>query len=220
MNICDAPLPREFYLSDTLSAARRLLGKILIHDTDAGRAAGVIVETEAYMGRSDAACHTFGMDSPKAGHRTEAMFFEGGHAYVYLIYGMYCCFNVVTGPEGIAEAVLIRALEPVEGLDLMLARRRLQQSDGCERKLCSGPGKLCRALDITRAENGLDLTNGPLRIVEGVSADDMQVAVTPRVNVDYAGADALLPYRFVVKDSPFLSVRGPRRRSSRSAEAL
>ena len=204
-----ATLPGEFYLSDTTVVARSLLGHVLIHDTEDGRAAGVIVETEAYLGKTDAACHTFGMDSPRPGHRTEAMFMEGGHAYVYLIYGMYCCFNVVTGREGVAEAVLVRALEPVEGLDLMAARRGITPGKNYERKLCSGPGKLCRALNITRAENGLDLTSSPLRIAAGVPVPDGRVAVTPRINVAYAGDDAFLPYRFVVKDSPFLSCKPP-----------
>ncbi|MBQ9564658.1 MAG: DNA-3-methyladenine glycosylase [Synergistaceae bacterium] len=219
----DPPLPREFYLGDTKAVARALLGCLLVRDsaprgglpTDPrggfpageGRAAGIIVETEAYLGKTDAACHSVGLDAPKPGHRTEAMFREGGRAYVYLIYGMYCCFNVVTRPEGIAEAVLIRALEPVEGLSLMRERRGLSSDKGYEKKLCSGPGKLCQALDITRADNGTDLTGGPLRILRGTPVPDSRVAATPRINVDYAGADALLPYRFVVKDSPFLSVR-------------
>lgn len=194
-------LPRKFYLGDTVATARALLGQVLVHETGEGRTAGVIVETEAYKGRTDAACHSVKFDAPKPGHRTEVMFRAGGRAYVYLIYGMYCCFNVVTGPEGIAEAVLIRALEPIEGLDVMRARRRVEK----DRQLCSGPGKLCQALGITRAENGLDLTSGPLRILRGKPVPDSEVAVTPRINVDYAGADALLPYRFIVKDSRFLS---------------
>ena len=194
-------LPRRFYLADTLVAARGLLGQVLVHETGEGRTAGIIVETEAYKGRSDAACHSCKLDAPKPGHRTEVMFRAGGCAYVYLIYGMYCCFNVVTGPEGIAEAVLIRALEPIEGLGVMRARRHVEK----DRQLCSGPGKLCQALGITQAENGLDLTSSPLKILRGKPVPDSEVAVTPRINVDYAGEDALLPYRFIVKDSCFLS---------------
>ncbi|MCR5347267.1 MAG: DNA-3-methyladenine glycosylase [Fretibacterium sp.] len=194
-------LPQNFYLADTAAVARKLLGQVLVHESAGGRAAGIIVETEAYKGRTDAACHSAGLDAPRPGHRTEVMFRAGGCAYVYLIYGMYCCFNVVTRPAGVAEAVLIRALEPTEGLDVMRTRRRVEG----ERQLCSGPGKLCQALGITRAENGFDLTSGPLRILRGKAVPDSKVAVTPRINVDYAGADALLPYRFVVKDSRFLS---------------
>ncbi len=200
------PLPRSFYLTDTVAVARELLGQVLVHESGEGRTAGVIVETEAYRGRTDAACHSCKLDAPRPGHRTEVMFRAGGCAYVYLIYGMYCCFNVVTGPEGVAEAVLIRALEPIEGLGVMRTRRGVEG----ERQLCSGPGKLCQALGITRGENGLDLTSGPLRILRGKSVPDSEIAVTPRINVDYAGADALLPYRFIVKDSHFLSTRKAR----------
>ena len=196
-------LPSAFCRKDAVRAARGLLGCVLVHETAEGPASGVIVETEAYAGRTDAACHSFGMDAPRPGPRTEVMFRAGGCAYVYLIYGMYCCFNVVTGPEGSPEAVLVRALAPTDGLELM--RRRRGVSD--ERRLCTGPGKLCQALGITRAENGLLLTGGPLRIEAGAPVPDAGVAVTPRINVDYAGPDALLPYRFVVRDSSFLSTR-------------
>lgn len=204
-------LPQSFYLRDTAEIARSLLGCVLTRESPEGTASGIIVETEAYVGRYDAACHSFGMECAKPGHRTEAMFREGGTAYVYLIYGMYCCFNAVTAAEGRAEAVLVRALEPVEGAALMASRRR---TDGV-RKLCSGPGKLCQALGITREDNCASLTEGHLRILNGEPIPDSRVEATPRINVDYAGADALLPLRFIVRDSDFLSVKPRSRTPSR-----
>lgn len=196
-------LPPEFCQRDAVTVARALLGQVLVRDSDEGRTAGVIVETEAYAGKGDAACHAAKIDAPPAGHRTEVMFRPGGCAYVYLIYGMYCCFNVVTGSAGSGEAVLIRALAPTEGLELMGSRR----GTAAPHKLCSGPGKLCQALNITRADNGVDLARGVLRLLRGESIPDEGVAVTQRINVDYAGADAKLPYRFVLRGSPFLSTR-------------
>lgn len=197
------PLPRAFYLRGSVQVARDLLGRLLVHDLPEGLAAGVIVETEAYAGPTDAACHAFGLTEVRPGHRTEVMFRRGGHAYVYLIYGMYHCFNVVTGPEGFPEAVLIRALEPLSGVEFMERRRRTTDA----RKWCSGPGKLCQALCIAREQNGMDLTGGTLFLAEGNAVPDARVAATPRINVDYAGEAAGHPYRFVVKDSPFLSTR-------------
>ncbi|RRD65839.1 DNA-3-methyladenine glycosylase [Fretibacterium sp. OH1220_COT-178] len=197
------PLPRSLYLSGAVRVARELLGKALVHDSAEGPASGIIVETEAYAGPSDAACHAFGLVSARPGHRTEAMFRVGGHAYIYLIYGMHHCFNVVSGPEDVPEAVLIRALEPLFGLELMERRRGTKD----RRKLCSGPGKLCQALGISRDQNGRDLTEGALFVAEGRRIPDSSVAATPRINVDYSGEAAGYPYRFVVEDSPFLSTR-------------
>ena len=199
------PLSRAFYQRPALTVARELLGKTLVCFDAAGRGptGGIIVETEAYTGREDAACHSYKLDSPPPGHRTTVMFGPGGCAYVYLIYGMYCCFNVVTGlREGkSAEAVLVRALEPVLGVDLMAERRRTRDV----KKLCSGPGKLCMALAIDRKNNGEPLDGEKLLIAEGPALDD--VLATPRINVGYAGAAAELPFRFVVPNSPFLSTR-------------
>ena len=171
-----SPLPRSFCLRGAVETARALLGKVLIHRASEGTAGGIIVETEAYAGPTDAACHAFGIPAARPGHRTEVMFRAGGYAYVYLIYGMYHCFNVVAGPEGFPEAVLIRALEPRFGLGLMRKRRT-------------------------------DLTSGTLFLAEGESIPDARVAATPRINVDYSGEAAGYPYRFAVKDSPFLSTR-------------
>lgn len=190
---------KSFYLQDTVEAARQLLGKLLVHRTPEGAAGGMIVETEAYVGAVDKACHTYNGISP----RTEIMFAEGGVAYVYLIYGMYHCFNAVTGPAGEGDAVLIRALEPVFGLDLM--RRRRGQRD--LRKLCSGPGKLCQALAIGKPQYGLDLTGEELFIADFRTIPEELVARGPRINVDYAEEAVDFPWRFLVRDSKYVSRR-------------
>ena len=190
---------KSFYLQDTVEAARQLLGKLLVHRTPEGAAGGMIVETEAYVGAVDKACHTYNGISP----RTEIMFAEGGVAFVYLIYGMYHCFNAVTGPAGEGDAVLIRALEPVFGLDLM--RRRRGQRD--LRKLCSGPGKLCQALAIGKPQYGLDLTGEELFIADFRTIPEELVARGPRINVDYAEEAVDFPWRFRVRDSKYVSRR-------------
>ena len=135
-------LSREFYLGDTVDIAQRLIGCTLVSVTEAGITSGRIVETEAYLGTEDTAAHASKGD-PKG--RTRILFGEGGYAYVYLIYGMYNCLNFATGPAGKPECVLIRALEPVDGLDIMAKRRKTDKPAA----LCSGPGKLCMALGIT-----------------------------------------------------------------------
>lgn len=184
-------------------AAPLLLGKLLCRRTEEGLTAGMIVETEAYCGAEDDAAHSFG-GRPTA--RTAAMFGPPGRAYVFRIYGMHCCFNVVTAPEGQPQAVLIRALEPVEGLALMAERRGT--SDPLQ--LCSGPGKLCRALDIGMAQYGLALDSEELFLAEYRDFSPGEISISPRVNVDYAEAWRDAPLRFFLKDSPYVS-RVPRR---------
>jgi DNA-3-methyladenine glycosylase len=199
------PLPRSFYLQPTLTVARRLLGKVLVHSTPAGLASGRIVETEAYRGPADRAAHSRG------GHRSprnEVMYGPPGHAYVYFVYGMHHCVNVVTQPVGVPEAVLIRALEPLAGIELMRMRRAL--ADGPAWRLCRGPGALCRALGINRATNGADLVRGALRVLDAPAVAPALVARTPRIGVDYAGLDATRPWRFVVRDNPAASGRAIR----------
>jgi len=189
-------LPRTFYHRDTLMVARELLGKKLVHDFQGQRLAGRIIETEAYIGRSDTACHA----ARGRTKRNAVMFGPPGHAYVYFIYGMYHCLNVVTEEEGFAAAVLIRALEPLEGLAVMRERRR-NRSD---RALTSGPGKLCQALAIDRRLNGADLcADGPLYIEEGEIAGE--IATGPRIGIRAAPEDMAAPWRFYVSDSPFVS---------------
>ena len=188
-----------FFRQDTVELARKLLGMLLVHRTAEGVAAGMIVETEAYVGAVDKACHAYQNRS----ERTEIMYHNGGVAYVYFIYGMHYCFNVVTGPEGEGNAVLIRALEPVIGLELMRKRRRMNQL----RNLCSGPGKVCQALAITKNEYGLDLcaADSPLRLIRYRHISDAQSVATPRINVAYAEEAAAWPWRFYVKDNLFVS---------------
>jgi DNA-3-methyladenine glycosylase len=203
IDVTRGALPRDFYLGDAETVARGLLGAILVKKSAEGTASGVIAETEAYAGHDDAACHSFKHHAPPPGHRTRVMFGDGGYAYVYFIYGMHHCFNVTANVAGKPEAVLIRALEPADGIDLMRARRNAQDV----KNLCRGPGKLCQALGITRDDYGRDLCGDELFILEGKPVPDEAVSATPRVNVDYAGEASAYPYRFVTKDSKFLSTR-------------
>jgi DNA-3-methyladenine glycosylase len=188
-----------FFRQDTVELARKLLGCLLIHRTPDGVAGGMIVEAEAYVGAIDKACHAYRNRSG----RTEIMYHDGGYAYVYLIYGMHHCFNAVTGPEGEGNAVLIRALEPVIGLDLMQQRRHTNTMQ----HLCSGPGKVCQALGITKNEYGLDLcaADSPLRLIRYRYIPDAQIVATPRINVAYAEEAAAWPWRFYVKDNLYVS---------------
>lgn len=178
-------LARSFYERPAIDVARALLGCVLVH-VDAGvRRSGRIVETEAYVGAHDLACHAAKGRTP----RTDIMFGAGGHAYVYLIYGMYDCFNVVTEREGHPSAVLVRALRPLENC--------LRDTDG--------PGKLCRALAITRAQNKLDLLGDEIFIEAGNPADPRSIAKGPRIGVDYSGHWARRHLRFWIKDDPWVS---------------
>lgn len=154
----------------------------------------MIVETEGYLGARDLASHArFGPT-----RRGQVLFGPPGRAYVYFVYGMHNMFNVVVEPEGRAGAVLVRALEPVEGLDLMSSRR----PEAGPRELCRGPGRLCRALGITLDHNGLDLAEGPLAICKGSPLADVRVEATPRIGVSGSAEE---PYRFLVKDNPYVS---------------
>ena len=177
-------LPRSFYARATVEVARGLLGKVLVH----GVTAGIIVETEAYLGGDDLAAHSArGLTA-----RTRVIFGPPGHAYVYLIYGMYECLNLVAEPDGRPGCVLIRALEPVSGVELMQARR------GAIRKvaqLANGPGKLTLALGITRAHNGADVTRGSLVVREAAGTGEREIEVTPRIGITRS---AELPLRFVL----------------------
>ena len=200
-----------FFSGSAAETAPLLLGKLLCHETREGLAAGMIVEAEAYCGPEDDAAHSFG---GRRTARTEAMFGPPGRAYVFSLYGMHCCFNVVTGPEGCPQAVLIRALEPVEGLALMAARRGTADP----LQLCSGPGKLCQALAIGKGQYGLDLFGSELFLAEYRDFSPEEILVSPRVNVDYALGYRDRLWRFFVKDSPFVS-RVPRRFAARGTLA-
>ncbi len=202
-----APLPAAFYDRDTELVARDLLGKVLRCVTPEGVASGRIVETEAYIGEHDAACHA------AAGRtaRTEVLYGKPGRAYVYFIYGMHWCVNAVTRAQGLPSAVLIRAIEPIDGLALMRSRRRGARAT---RDLTNGPGKLCAALGITGALNGVSLRDSALTIRAGAPVRDRDVAITPRIGIVKA---ADWPLRFIVRDSEFVSkaVRRPATRHHR-----
>ena len=197
-------LPRSFYDRDTEIVARELLGAVLWCKTAAGVAVGRIVETEAYLGEHDGACHA----AAGLTQRTRWLYGPPGIAYVYFIYGVHWCFNAVTRREGLPSAVLVRALEPVEGLPLMRRRRGASVHD---RDLTNGPGKLCAALGITGTFNGARLDRPPLSIVRGEPVADAEVAVSARVGIRRA---ADWPLRWFVKGSPYVS-RAPRMHSSR-----
>ena len=191
-------LDRAFYLQNGIALAKALIGKVLVHETDAGVLKGRIVETEAYMGAADAAAHSY-KGNPFG--RVNVQYGSGGFAYIYIIYGMHNCMNVVANEKDVPEAVLIRALEPTEGIDAM---RQARKTD-LPHALCSGPGKLCAAMRIDRSQYGLDLCKKPLYIEEYEETRDFSIGVTKRINVDYAGEAAAYPWRFIEWNSPYLS---------------
>ena len=195
-------LNRAFYERDPLIVARDLLGRNLVHESAEGTTSGIIVETEAYMGPEDKASHAFGNLRTK---RTEIQFGPKGHAYIYLIYGMYYCFNVISGSKpGKPEAVLFRAIQPLEGVELMAKRR--PSADGKMERLANGPSKLCKAMDITKKLNGADLTAPPFYIRDdGVAVKEANVARAKRIGVDYAGEWKNKLWRFYLKENPFVS---------------
>jgi DNA-3-methyladenine glycosylase len=178
-------LPRAFYDRDTVLVAQELLGKWLVHKSGGIERIGKIVEVEAYLGEHDLAAHS----SKGLTERTKTMFGPPGHAYVYFIYGMYFCVNVVTEREGHASAVLLRAIEPVKNL---------------EGRTC-GPGLLCRAMKIDRRQNGHDLLSNDFFLAEPESTEKFSAVKRPRIGVDYAKHWAKRHLRFYIKDSPFVS---------------
>jgi DNA-3-methyladenine glycosylase len=197
-------LPLAFYArADVLAVARDLLGKVLVVPARGGaRVAGIIVETEAYRAPEDRASHAW---NGRRTRRTETMYGPGGTAYVYFVYGMYHQFNVVTNVADVPHAVLIRALEPVEGLALM-RRRRPGRTD---RELTNGPGRLCTALGITRSHDRADLRGEDVWLEEGPRrVARSAVARGPRVGIDYAGEWAERPWRFWVRGNPWVSRGG------------
>ena len=198
-----ARLPREFYDRDTVKVAQELLGKYLVRNLNGELLAGRITETEAYIGRCDKACHAYNY---RRTARTETLFMAPGHAYIYLIYGMYNCLNFVTEPEGEPAAVLLRAVEPVAGMDTLL---RLRYGDKPltsyrQKNFLNGPGKVCRGFALTKAENRLDLTGDTLFICE--SPEDVglpcpespkeHICAGPRIGIDYAEEARDFPWRF------------------------
>jgi len=194
-------LPRDFFIRDTLAVARELLGQRLVRLLDGGdkRLLGRIVEVEAYVGENDEACHA----SRGCTKRNAPMFGPPGHAYVYFIYGMYHCFNVVTEREGFPAAVLIRALEPLEGIELM----RELRGGRPDLPLTSGPARLCQALDIDRRLDGADLcTSGaPLFLERAAAVLDEDIVAGPRIGVRGDEAALTAPWRFYVRDNRYVS---------------
>jgi DNA-3-methyladenine glycosylase len=191
-------MPRSFYEQNTLDIARQLLGKYLVRRHAQGITVGRIVETEAYVGPEDKACHA----ARGRTARTEVMFGEPGHAYVYFIYGFHYMLNIVTEREGFPAAVLIRAVEPVRGLTLMKKRRETDEP----RQLASGPGKLCQAFAIDRTLNGGDLCGNVLYVRDG-GEPPPKIIATPRIGVDYAGKWKRKLWRFVIDGNGFVSKR-------------
>ncbi len=192
------PLPRSFFDRDTVHVARELLGHYLVREYEGQVLVGRIVETEAYVGLEDKASHA----SVGRTARNAVMFGPPGHAYVYVIYGVHHCLNVVTEPEGFPAAVLIRALEPVEGIDVM---RRLRGGRP-DRELTNGPGKLCQALAIDLRFNGYDLCRGEvLWVGEGTSVPPEHILHGPRVGVRGDERALTVPWRFAIRSNPFVS---------------
>lgn len=196
-------LPLHFYTRpDPVQVAKDLLGKYLVTHFEGELTSGKIVETEAYRAPDDRACHAF---ANRRTARTEVMFAEGGHAYVYLCYGIHHLFNVVTGPKEMAHAVLIRAVQPVDNVELMLVRRKMVKP---ERRLTAGPGALTGALGILTAHTGLSMLDptGPIWLEDrGEVVLEENIVASPRVGVAYAGECAEWPWRFRIKNSPWTS---------------
>jgi DNA-3-methyladenine glycosylase len=188
------PLQVSFYDRPTEVVARELLGAVLEHRTVQGTVRGMIVETEAYVGPEDPACHAAAGITP----RTRILYGPPGRAYVYFVYGMHWCFNAVTREEGHGSAVLVRAIEPLRGQALMRRRRQVDR----DVDLTSGPARLCDAFGITGDHNNLRLDRGPLRILRGAAVPDEHILVTPRIGIRKA---ADWPLRFLVKGNPFVS---------------
>lgn len=189
-------IPRSFYERDTIAVARELLGQIIVRETDEGVTRARIVETEAYLGEKDDAAHSYRGRT----ERVRVQFGPKGHAYIYMIYGMYYCLNITSGPPGVPEAILIRALEPLSGLALMAQRRKTEKP----RNFCSGPGKLCKAMDIGRDLYGADLCReGELYLEYGEAP--AAVTASKRVGIDYAVLCRDELWRFYATGSAYIS---------------
>lgn len=199
-------LESNFFKRDTVEVAKNLLGKKIIRNISGNFFCAKIVETEAYLGLEDRACHSYGGNITK---RNEILYKEGGTIYVYLIYGMYNLLNIVTKNENDPEAVLIRAVEPIENIDAMAVNRfgkiYKDLSSYQKKNLTNGPGKLTMAMEIDRALNGKILSQDYLYIEEG--EDVRNIIETTRIGIDYAGEDANLPLRFYIEDNPYVSVK-------------
>lgn len=195
-----ALLPKEFYLNnDVCQVAKNLLGKKLCTNINGYFTSGIIVETEAYQAPEDKASHAYNYRKTQ---RNRIMYYQGGIAYIYLCYGIHHLFNVVTNNEGVPHAVLIRAIEPVDGIDIILKRKSKTK---LSKNLCSGPGAMSVALGITTAFNGINLNSETIFIENKNEIDDSEIISCPRVGIDYAEEHSLWNYRFYIKNNNWVS---------------
>lgn len=198
-------LGRSFYLNDTLQVARSLLGKTLVHELNGKKLMGKIVETEAYLGPKDKAAHTF---KNKVTERNKSVFMVGGHSYIYLIYGMYYCLNIVTQEENIPECVLIRAIEPVSDISEFIKNRYKTNEKISKQKIkniSNGPGKLCMAMNISKSHNMIDLCEDEIYILD--NDEKFDIVTSKRINIDYAEEAIEFPWRFYIKNNAYVSVK-------------
>jgi DNA-3-methyladenine glycosylase len=196
-------LDRSFYKRNTLDVAKELLGCVLVHKNSVGTTKGRIVETEAYIGPEDKGAHSYkGRHTP----RMNPLYGIGGFAYIYQLHGYNYCFNVVTQKENMPQAVLIRALEPIKGIDLMISRRKIDLSTrGKFKNLTNGPSKLCQAMDIDTSLNGIDLCGNELFINFEAVKDNEEIVTTKRIHIDYAEEYRDKLWRFMLKGNDFVS---------------
>ncbi|MGH4124425.1 MAG: DNA-3-methyladenine glycosylase [Clostridium sp.] len=201
-------LNRKFYARETLEVAKELLGKILVHEVNGVKLSGKIVETEAYIGSIDKACHAYG---GRKTPRLTTLYGRPGISYVYFIYGMYHCFNVITKEEGFPEGVLIRAIEPIEGLDLMSKLRFKtaynELTKAQIKNLTSGPSKLCIAMNINKENNKQDLCTSELYIEDSVEKEKVEIIEAKRIGIDYAEEAKDFLWRFYIKNNIWVSVK-------------
>ena len=199
-NVLNIKVDKSWFLhGDVVGLGKQLLGKVLCTNFNHQLTKGIIVEVESYCGRGDKASHA---NNQKMTNRNKIMFEEGGRAYVYLCYGIHHLFNVVTNKKGLADAILVRAIEPVEGVSIMMERRKMNI---IEKRLTSGPGVLSQALGITIHNNSETLTGDHLWIENGQRIPNEKIVETTRIGVDYAGEDALKPWRFYIKENKWVS---------------
>ncbi len=191
-------LEESFYYQDTTTVAKKLLGKRLVRVYKGQRISGIITETEAYLGISDRACHSY---KGKKTEKIKSMYLSGGHSYVYLIYGIHYCFNVVTRTTEHPEAVLIRALQPDENIELMKKFRATDQLHN----LTTGPGKLCKALQIAKEHDGITLHDNEFFIEDNKNIPAGKIIATPRIGIPYAEEAIHWPLRFYIKDNLFIT---------------
>lgn len=200
-------LDRDFYNRDSIIVARELLGKVLVHEIEGQRISARIIETEAYMGVIDKAAHSY---NGKRTKRVVVMYGDPGFSYIFMIYGLHCCFNVVVNEKETPQAILVRAVEPLEGKEWMAQKRfgkaYEQLTKSQRRGLTNGPGKLCGALSIDRKYNGLDLCGSVVYIEEGES-EDFNIVTSKRIGIDYAEEAKDFPWRFYIEGNEYVSVK-------------